>query len=258
LVSLFESIVLGIIQGLTEWLPVSSSGHLVMAQEFFGLDVPLVFDVMLHVGTLIVVVTVFRNDILRILEALFKTGFDTDDGRMGFFIFVGSIPIAIIGFLFHDIIESFFSSLVVVGFSLLITGTVLFLSEKKMGNKKVGFLDSLLVGFAQAIALIPGISRSGLTVSAGLLRKINKETAFNFSFLLSIPAVFGATLFELKDMIKGNFDVLPFLVGVLISMIMGYTSLKLLRKIVLDERMHLFAYYCWIVGMVILLSILFK
>ena len=251
MVTLIEAVILAVIQGLTEWLPVSSSGHLVIAQNFLGLNPPLIFDVMLHFGTLIVVLAVFRNDILKILKALVKRNFNSQEGKFALHIIVGSIPIAIIGVTFYSFIKSLFSNLLAAGVALLVTGCVLFISEKRLGTKKMNTLDSLLVGLAQAIAIIPGISRSGLTISTGLLRKIDKATAFRFSFLLSVPAIIGATIIEVKDLVVGNVDVLPVAVGVIVSMLVGYASLKLLQKIVMTEKFHLFAYYCWAVGVTI-------
>ena len=258
MVTLIEAFILAVIQGLTEWLPISSSGHLVITQKVLGLNPPLIFDVMLHVGTLIVVLTVFRKDITDIIKALVKRDFETDKGKLALFIAVGSLPIAVIGFVFYDIFKSLFSNLPAVAIALLITGCVLFVSEKRVGNKNIGILDSLLIGLAQAIAIFPGISRSGVTVSTGLLRKIDKTTAFRYSFLLSIPAVIGATIIESKDLMLANTDMLPLLLGATISMIVGYASLKLLQKIVMNQKLHLFAYYCWSVGITIILFTIFQ
>jgi undecaprenyl-diphosphatase len=258
MVTLIEALILAIIQGLTEWLPVSSSGHLAITQNFLGLNPPLIFDVMLHVGTLVVVITVFRKDIADILKAVAKREFKTDEGKRALFIVAGSVPIAAIGFVFHDFIESLFSNLLAVGVALTITGSVLFFSEKRIGNKKIRILDSLLIGLAQGAAIIPGISRSGVTVATGLLRKIDKATAFRYSFLLSVPAVIGATIMESRDIMLGNMDIAPLLLGTIVSMIVGYASLKLVQKIVMNEKFHLFAYYCWIAGIAVILFILFQ
>jgi undecaprenyl-diphosphatase len=248
MVTLIEVVILAVVQGLTEWLPVSSSGHLVITQNFLGLNLPLIYSAMLHVGTVIVVLAVFRKDITQILKALVNRNFETEEGKLALFIVVGSIPTAIIGFTFHDIFESLFSNLLAVGVALLITGCILSISEKRIGNKELNTLDSLIIGIAQAAAIIPGISRSGTTVSAGLLRKIDKATAFRYSFLLSVPAIIGATLFEAKDLVAGNVDLIPLIIGTAVSMTVGYASLKLLQKIVMNEKFHLFAFYCWIVG----------
>ncbi|MFH1328785.1 MAG: undecaprenyl-diphosphate phosphatase [Candidatus Bathyarchaeota archaeon] len=258
MVTLIDILILAVVQGLTEWLPVSSSGHLVITQKVLGLNLPLIYSVMLHVGTLIVILTVFRKDVAEIIKALVKREFQTEEGKLALLIAVGSVPIAIIGFVFYDFFESLFDNLLVVGVALLITGCVLFFSERRIGNRKMGILDSLLIGLAQGVAIIPGVSRSGVTIATGLLRKIGKATAFRYSFLLSVPAVIGATLMESRELVTGNIDVVPLFLGAIISMIVGYASLKLLQKIVMSEKFHLFAYYCWIVGIVIILFIIFQ
>jgi undecaprenyl-diphosphatase len=258
MVTIIEALILAIIQGLTEWLPVSSSGHLVIAQQFLGLNPPLIFDLLLHIGTLVVVIMAFRKDILNILKTLAKRDYSSTEGKLAFFIVVGSVPIAIVGVLFRENIEQLFSNILAVGIALLINGGVLFFSEKRKGNKKMGTLDSILIGIAQAAALIPGLSRSGLTVSTGLLNKIDKQTAFRYSFLLSIPAILGATLFEFKDIATINIELTSIVLETVLSMIVGSVSLKMLHRIVMSERFHLFAYYCTIVGGAIIIYTIFQ
>lgn len=253
MVTLFDIIILAVVQGLTEWLPISSSGHLVIAQKALGLNLPLIYSAILHVGTLIVVITAFRKDIADILRALAKREFETEEGKLALFIATGSVPIGIVGLAFHDRIEALFSNILAVGLALLITGTILFVSEKRTGNRKLNIQDSLFVGLAQAFAIIPGISRSGTTVSTGLLRKVDKAKAFRYSFLLAVPAIIGATIVEAKDLTTANMDLAPLLLGATVSMIVGYISLKLLKRIVMNEKFHLFAYYCWAVGAAIIL-----
>jgi undecaprenyl-diphosphatase len=250
--TLLEIVILAVIQGLTEWLPISSSGHLVIAQKYLGLNLPLVFSVMLHTGTVIVVLVAFRKDIADIIKALVTRDFKSEEGRMALFIAVGSVPIALIGFFLHDFFESLFSNLMAVGLALLTTGVILFFSEKRRGNKKLGIFDSLIIGVAQAVAIIPGVSRSGVTVAIGLLRKIDKITAFKYSFLLSVPAVLGATVLESRELVVGSVDVIPLFLGAVVSMIVGFASLKLLQRIVMREKFHLFAYYCWIAGLALI------
>jgi undecaprenyl-diphosphatase len=258
MVSLVEAFILAVIQGLTEWLPISSSGHLVIGQKTLGLNLPLIFDVMLHAGTVVVILVVFRKDIADIIRALIKWDFKTEEGKLAVFIAIGSVPIAFVGYFLHDFIESLFNNLLAIALALLFTGSILFFSEKRQGNRRLGFLDSLLVGLAQAVAIIPGVSRSGLTVATGLMRKINKATAFKFSFLLSIPAVIGATALESRNLIINNVDAVPMLVGAIVSMVVGYISLKILQRIVMSEKFHLFAYYCWTVGSALTLFIIFQ
>ena len=214
----------------------------------------MIFDVMLHVGTLCAVVLMFWREIVEILKALVRLDFKTEEGKLALYIVVGSVPTAFIGLLFHDIFESFFYNLFAVGIALLITGSFLYVSERRKNGEELGLLDSLLIGVAQGISIIPGISRSGATITTGLLRKVEKEKAFRYSFLLSIPAIIGATVTESMRVNVVNIDVAFMFLGVLTSMIVGYVSLKLLLKIVLKEKFHLFAYYCWTVGAIIIFS----
>jgi len=196
----------------------------------------------------------FWREIVEILKALVRLDFKTEEGKLALYIVVGSVPTAFIGLLFHDIFESFFYNLFAVGIALLITGSFLYVSERRKNGEELGLLDSLLIGVAQGISIIPGISRSGATITTGLLRKVEKEKAFRYSFLLSIPAIIGATVTESMRVNVVNIDVAVMFLGVLTSMIVGYVSLKLLLKIVLKEKFHLFAYYCWTVGAIIIFS----
>jgi len=213
---------------------------------------------MLHVGTLFVVLVVFWRDIIEIVKALVRLDFKTDEGKLALFIAVGSVPTALIGFFFYGIFKSFFSNLLVVGVGLLITGFVLFVSKGRKTDRGLSYLDSLLIGTAQGIAITPGISRSGVTIATGLLRRVKKEIAFKYSFLLSVPAVIGAAVMECimepRDLVVGNVDAVAMFLGAIISMIVGYISLKFLQKVVMKEKFHLFAYYCWAVGLIIVFS----
>jgi len=226
----------------------------IIREWLFQEELPLIFNVMLHVGTLCVVLLMFWRDIVEIFKALIKLDFKTEEGKLALYIPMGSVPTALIGFLFRDVFESFFHNLLAVGIALLITGSFLYFSESRKNGREMGWLDSLLIGIAQGIAIIPGISRSGITITTGLLRKVGKEKAFRYSFLLSIPAILGATLTESMRVNVSNVDVAIMFLGVIVSMVVGYVSLKLLLKIVLKEKFHLFAYYCWTVGALIILS----
>jgi len=251
-------LILAVVQGVTEWLPVSSSGHLVIVQGYFDLKPPLIFDVVLHVGTLCVVLVAFWEDIVKILKALVRLDFKAEEGKLALFIVVGSVPTAVMGYLFHDIFESLFYNVFAVGTALLFTGLFLYVSERRRDRKELDFLDSLLIGTAQGIAIIPGVSRSGLTIAMGMLRGVKKETAFKYSFLLSVPAVIGAAIIESKDLVIGSLDMMTLLLGAVTSMIVGYVSLKILLWMVMGERFHLFAYYCWIAGATIVVFQLFQ
>jgi undecaprenyl-diphosphatase len=256
MVSSVETVIFGIIQGLTEWLPVSSSGHLAIAKEFFDWQPPIIFYVLLHIGTLVVIVAFFRRDIAEILKALVRRDFESEDGKLGIFVMLGSVPTTVIGYVFRDIFASFFDNLLIVGGALLATGVLLFVSKRRKNNKALSYLDSFFIGIAQGIAIIPGVSRSGATISTGLLRSVNKEVAFKFSFLLSIPAVLGAAVAQLGDLnlLVSNGDVAAVVVGVLVSMVVGYLSLKALQRIVMKQKFHLFAFYCWAAGILVVLS----
>ncbi len=253
MVNLLEAIFLGLVQGLTEWLPISSSGHLVIVQQLLGMDVPLFFDVLLHFGTILAVFAFFWKDILKIIKSLLKLDFKSQDGKLGLYIIVGNIPIALIGYYFYDVIESFFSDLFVVAVALIVTGILLFLTKYSRGRRKLNVFDSILVGIAQAFALIPGLSRSGSTISTGLFRGLDKESVFKFSFLLAVPAVIGGNLLELN---QGLGEVgLEMVVGTVIAAVVGYLSLKFLFRTLQKGRFYWFSVYCWVVGVVLLILV---
>ena len=253
MIELKNAIFLGIVQGLTEWLPISSSGHLVIVQQTLNLNVPLLFDVMLHFGTLLAVFVVFWKDIFKIFKSLFSLDFKSENGKIVKFIIIGTIPVALLGFFLHDIFESFFSNLFSVGIALIITGIILLLTKKCRGRKKLNSSDSLLIGIAQAIALMPGISRSGITISTGLLRGIDKEKIYRFSFLLSIPAIIGANLLELSKQVITEIEKIPYIIGTIIAAIMGYLSLRFLFRILKGGKFYYFSFYCLILGILILI-----
>ncbi|MEE9585682.1 MAG: undecaprenyl-diphosphate phosphatase [Nitrososphaerales archaeon] len=256
MVSLLEAVLLGLVQGLTEWLPVSSSGHLVMVQEFLGIEVPLFFDILLHLGTITVIFVFFRRDIFQILKAFFRRDFKSDEGRLGVYIVVGNIPIAFFGYFFYDTLASFFTNLLVVGVALLVTGSLLFLSRYGGSTRRLSVSESLIVGVAQAVAVIPGISRSGFTIGTGLLRGVTREEAFRFSFLLAAPAVLGAALFDASNLAFYEVDAASMAVGFTVAMVVGYLSLRLLSRVVVTGRFHLFSYYCWAAGLLTLLAVM--
>lgn len=249
---IFQSIVLGIIQGITEWLPVSSSGHLVVAQRLMNLTIPVAYDVALHIGTLIPVLIIFRKDILKMLKAFFTFERKDENFKLCLMILLSTIITGIIGISFLKFFESLFKSILAVGIGLIITGIFLLASKFFKGNKKIGFIDSAIIGVAQALAIVPGISRSGLTISTGLIRKIDKKSVFTFSFLLSILTVAGAQVVEMKGLEVKEITSLPLMVGVLTSAIVGYLAIKFLIRTILSEKFHLFAFYCFALGLMII------
>lgn len=252
MVTIIQAIILGIVQGITEWLPISSSGHLVIFQQFMGLSVPLLFDIFLHVGTLFVILLVFWKDILLILKALFNLDFKSYHGKLLLFIILGTIPTGLIGYIFHDILTGFFQNLTVVGVALLVTGGLLFFSERFERKRYLNAFDSVLIGIVQGIAIIPGISRSGSTISVGLLRGVDRELAAKFSFLLSVPAIIGAAVFDFDVSVVGA-NLTAMITGTLVSIVVGYFALKWLLNLIIAKKFHYFSYYCFVVGIVLLI-----
>jgi undecaprenyl-diphosphatase len=264
-----QALLLGIVQGLTEFLPISSSGHLVLVQHLFGLhEAELSFDVSVHVGTLAAVVLFFRQDIMAILtggtRALRKTlsgqtvsQTDAVQIRLATLIVLGSIPTAAIGLALHGVADRLFASPLITGVMLLLTGTLLFATRPGRhvhtdGGRTIEELtlkDALTMGFIQGLAVMPGISRSGSTIATGILTGIRHESAARFSFLLSIPAVSGAALLVLKDAVQqGDIHLSACLIGGLTALVVGYAALALLVFLVQKGRLYLFAPYCWLVG----------
>ena len=257
--SILKALILGILQGLTEFLPVSSSGHLVVMQHYLGFKQPmLLFDALLHIATLAVVIIYFRKDLYEITLDLIglKRGHRKEiSARTLYLILLGTIPTALIGLSFKKWIEASFTMNFLTPGMFLFTGTLLWIGEKKAKvNKemdKISIMDALIIGTAQGIAITPGISRSGATISVGLLRGVKKEAAFHYSFLLSIPAIIGAMGIELREAaLKENLphQILPWMVGALAAFLVGYLSLMVLRKALLRRKFFLFAIYCWIIG----------
>lgn len=270
---LYQGITLGIIQGLTEFLPVSSSGHLVLGQIFFGItQSQLVFDISVHMGTLLAVLVVYASDIKAMLVSaanfFFKAIFfkpvvslfkEDENLQMAGLILIGSIPTAIIGFGLKQFEHVLFTSRVLVGCMLILTGTVLWISRKYYFSENKtngpGIKKALLIGVCQGIAVIPGISRSGSTIAAGMFLGLDRHKAAKFSFLLSIPAILGAQILSIKDMINNNLSIDPVTIyATITSFITGLIALKILLTLVHSGRFHLFAPYCWLIGALVLLS----
>ncbi len=264
-----EAIILGIIQGLTEFLPVSSSGHLVLFQKLFGLkQAELFFDVGVHLGTLVAVIIVFRREVKKIITALVQlvssAGFketilqrvESDSQlKMALLIVIGSIPTAILGFLFAGIADRLFASGLITGLMLIVTGLLLWFTRRTRANFDQARSDRLtpknafIIGIVQGLAIIPGISRSGSTISVGMLLGIDREMAARYSFLLSIPAIIGAGLLSLKDgLSQTDLPIRATLLGAFTAALVGYAALNSLLQIVKKGRLHIFAPYCWAVG----------
>jgi undecaprenyl-diphosphatase len=270
---LHQGIILGIIQGLTEFLPVSSSGHLVLGQIFFGItQSQLAFDISVHMGTLLAVMVVYSKDIFAILVSLlhfisklfsFKPSmylFKEDKNlQMAGLIVIGSVPTALIGLILKQFEDVLFSSSVLVGFMLILTGTILWISRRyySVENKEntFGIKQALLIGVIQGLAVIPGISRSGSTIAVGMFAGLDRHTAAKFSFLLSIPAIVGAQILSIKDIFHDGLVINAVTIyATIASFIVGLIALKLLLKLVHSGKFHLFAPYCWLAGALVLIS----
>jgi undecaprenyl-diphosphatase len=253
---LLQSIILGFIQGLTEWFPISSTGHLRLAEHFFGLTVPLLFDVTLHVGTLLVTLIYFRKEIKNVLSALVHRNFKSADGMLILPIIVGTIPTALIAVLVGDELDAL-SSFLYLGIGFIVSGIVLLATKFTVEKKnKISLPEALLLGIMQGISVIPSISRSGLTISTAMFLGIKRELAFKFSFLLSIPAVIGAlgyTLFKEHDaLVLAGINSVEIAAALIITVAVSFLALKLLWKVLKAQKFWLFSIYCFAVGALML------
>ena len=254
-----QAIILGIIQGLTEFLPVSSSGHLVLLQRLFGIDEGvLTFGIALHLATLVGIFFVFSKDIIAILKKPFS--------KMTLLLVAGTIPTVIMAALLKDFFEKTMAGKT-LGYEFIFTGLILLLAETiRSKNKKLDdmkYSDAAIIGVAQGVAILPAVSRSGLTLAGALARGLNREFAIKFSMLLSIPAILGAALFESFDVIK-DFDtaglgveILPLVAGMLAAGISGYFAIKFMLKVFSKVSFKIFSYYVFVLGILIIAEQLF-
>lgn len=269
---ILQGIIIGIVQGLTEFLPVSSSAHLVFVQNLLGVESSLAFDTFLHLGSLIAVLWFFRYDIYKmlkswwlslgdILQGRFREGFYDDPyKRLAWYVIMATIPVGIVGLLFEDSVDALFSgALYVPAFFLFVTGTILYLSQRMpSGNinyNNITKKEALFMGLGQACAILPGLSRSGTTIAAGLTIGLDKEFAAKFSFILSIPAILGAFLLQAKDIgsaMDANF--LPVILGFIASIIAGYMAIKWMLDLVQNRNLDIFSYYCWLMGLIVFMG----
>lgn len=266
---------MGLLQGLTEFLPVSSSGHLSLFQNFFGGSGPdNLFNVLLHFATLLAVCVFYRRDIaemvmefFRAIRDLFSKGSRGDKvppaRRLVAMIVLGTLPLVVV-LPFKDMVEGLGDSTLFIGCALLVTGLVLFASDRfargRKTEKTMTVTDALAVGCAQALAVVPGLSRSGSTISAGIACGLDRPFAVRFSFLLSLPAVLGATLLELLDVIRGSaqsdLSVLQLLVGMAVAAVAGYFAIAFIKRLADKGRFGAFAYYCWAAGLAAIVATL--
>jgi undecaprenyl-diphosphatase len=258
--SIFESFILGLVQGLSEFLPISSSGHLVLFQRLFGVEGNvLTFDVAVHIATLLAVFTVYWKDILEILKKPF--------GKLPLLLIVGTIPTAIIGFAFKDFFEKLFESGSTLGIEFIFTGVILWYAEgaRTKGKKlnETTYTDAAIVGLAQGIAILPAVSRSGLTIAGALFRGLDREFAAKLSFLVSIPAILGAALLDILKILKGGEGIAagigaaPLLVGMVVAAVSGYFAIKFMIKVLTRGSLKVFSYYVFVLGALIILEQIF-
>jgi len=253
---IIQAIILGAIQGATEFIPVSSSAHLVLFPWLLGWQIPSVaFDTILHLGTLLAAISYFWRDWLGMAQAVLRWLGKRDSSdpraRLLLFVLVGTIPAAILGFLFKDFFESVFQKPVIVAGLLLVTAAILTVSERlgrqERGLDRINFVDTLVIGIAQAIAILPGVSRSGSTIGAGLTRGLQRESAARFSFLLSTPIIAGAGALGLKDLIDAGIpssQLLSLAAGFVAALVVGYAVIGWLLRYLQSKSTRVFAYYC--------------
>jgi len=268
---------LGLVQGIAEFLPISSSGHLSIFQNFFGVDTAQdnkLFDVLLHLGTLVSVCVVYRRDIADMFLSLFgkrssqKRGGHQEQTEspkasrwLFFMLIVATLPLMLVLPL-HNKIDALFGNTYVVGGALIFTGLLLFLSDKivqgRKTEKNMRLSDALIIGVSQAVATIPGLSRSGTTISTGMVTGLNREFAVRFAFLLSIPAVLGANAVTLYQALKEGQQLSPvYLAGMAVAMIVGYFAISFVRSLAKKGKFGSFAFYCWVVGALTIIATLF-
>lgn len=285
--NLFESIIMGFIQGVAEFLPISSSGHLAIFKHFFGLkDVGIAFDVLLHLGTLIAVFIAFFNDIKElfvngfgiVIDSLKNVGIfvknkikkestnyhkviSTPYRRFAMMIIITTIPTGIMGILFDDVIENASKAIIIPGICLLITGVLLLIADLTHEGKKdentVTYKNAFGIGVCQGIATLPGISRSGMTIVACLVSKMDRNFAVKYSFIMSIPVILGAAILKIKDLGQENLsgsDITNYVVGMLVAAVVGYICIKTMLKVVRQKKYKYFAYYCFIMGAVCIIG----
>jgi undecaprenyl-diphosphatase len=270
----FEAILLGVIQGLTEFLPVSSSGHLVLTQTLLGVNNPgVLLEVVLHLGTLVSVIIVFWRDVAGLIQATVSLISNPRGRRISAelrtyrrlvgLLLLGIIPTALIGIPLEPVFSRLFDSQFTVGIALLATGAVLyFISRRKFGQRgwrHMNWWDAMVVGLAQGLAITPGLSRSGMTISAALSRGLTRETAIRFSFLISLPTIGGAAVLQLRHLFNSaelQLEIGPLVVGFLAAATSGILAIKLLVEVLKQGKLQYFAYYVWVIGVLTMVGVL--
>ena len=259
-------LILGIVQGFTEPIPVSSSGHLIIFQELFKMDSlkDMNLEIFTNFGSFIAIIIIFRNDIVKLIKAFFMyiklhSNKYKDDFDYCMLIIIGTIPAGVIGLLFNDVIEQYFSKAKYVGVALLVTALFLFMIRKMKGHKKdnqITYIDAIKIGLFQAVALIPGISRSGATLVGGMFSDLNRETAFKFSFMLYIPITIATMILGVKDVFDVGLDssmIFNYVLAAVAACIVTFFSAKWFKGIMLKGKLMYFVYYCLIAGTLVII-----
>lgn len=254
--SLLEAIIYGIVQGLGEFLPISSTAHITLAPWLFGWKDPgLAFDIALHMGTLVAVVIFFWKDWIRLIKAGL-TDVKSTDGKLFWYIVLACVPGGIFGVLFEDYIETTFRNPLMIGIMLIVMGFVLYVADKYSKSevvlKDIGLKRSFLIGVSQALAMLPGVSRSGITMAAGRALEVKREDAARFTFLLSTPFIFLSGVYKAKDLLSVSVEPLPFIVAIATSGIVGAISIKFLLSYLKRNGFGIFAVYRLILGVVVI------
>ncbi len=265
--TIIQSIILGTIQGLTEFFPISSSAHLVIAPYLLGWNIPaqegFIFDVLVQLGTLLAVIIYFRKDLVRIIRAMIegvirRKPFEAPESRLGWLLALATLPAILAGLLFKNLVQRAFGSPLAAGLFLAGTAVLLIIAEwlgkrlRKMDS--LTWLDALLVGIFQAVALLPGISRSGATISGGMLRNFDRQTAARFSFLMMVPVMIGAGGLAVGDLVRSpsfSGQVLTLLVGFIVAAVVGYLSIRWLLSYIIKRPLYVFAVYCLLACLVV-------
>ncbi len=244
-----KSIIMGLIQGLTEFLPVSSSGHLVVMKNLLHIgEKGIEWEVFLHLGTFLSIILYFNKRIINYLKP-----------KPLLLIIIGTIPAGIVGYLFKSNVESTFSNYIFTIPAFLFTGVILFLTKFTKGERKeLNYRDAILIGCAQAIALLPGVSRSGMTISTALFLGLGFYSAFEFSFMLAIPALAGAFILETSKMNFSNLHISPIIVGTTVAFLSGLFALYLLDRILKIRRLYLFSFYVWFISFLLMAALFFR
>ena len=248
MVSLIEAVILSIVQGITEWFPVSSSGHLALIHNYLGFQ-QIEYDIFLHFASILAVIILFRKDIIKKLNIK-----DRDNFNYFVFLLVGIIPAGIVGFFFRDFIIFFFSNMFYLGIFFILSGIIIYLTKFSYESKeKLSFFDSLFIGLMQVLALFPGISRSGTTISAGLFRGLKKEEAIRFSFYMAIPLIIGANIISFNGLNYSEINYLILITSFIITLLVSILTIKILLKIADKNKFYLFGIYNIILGILVLI-----